>query len=110
MNYNYIYHVIAFDKEGKMPSLAGSFLNKEEAINAVEKSGSHEVWELFFRYIVIEKHRLDSLGHPSICAKGESEEPLWFEWKCDEPFENTQTGKYVRCSIPEWAENTFGFI
>ena len=107
---DFVYHVIAFEKTGKIHCLAGSFINKNDAIKAILHSGPHEVWEWYFRYICIEKYRLNSMGHPAICGKGNSEEILWFEWKCDEPFEQTQTGKYVQCEQPEWAEHTCSFI
>jgi hypothetical protein len=108
----YIYVISSIAKGGRSRGLAGIFERKEDAIKAVLESGPHDIWEYGGYLACIEKYRLNSAaGHPAIVADSEVEAPLWFEWHCDEPFEKTQSGRYVPLrEPPEWARQIYGWV
>lgn len=90
-------------------SLAGIFDSMERARQAVISSGPHDIWEYAYSTVCIEKLHFNSLGCPA-CVFGLDQEPvLWFRWECDEPFEELQTGRYVLCEEPKWAEHVFAW-
>jgi hypothetical protein len=104
-----VYAVFSFTRSGKRGGLVGIFTDKNEMVNQITSSGPHEVWEYAYSIVVAEKVYLNCFQHP-VDVIGEDSELLWFEWVCDEPFEKTQTGKYVvMTKCPEWADGSFGF-
>ena len=105
----HVYCVSAHTDDGESSRLAGIYADKRSAIEAVVTSGPHDIWEFYYSYVSIEKYRFNSLGHPCILAKGERERIEWLQWEYGLDHQQAQSGKYVPCARPQWAERTFGF-
>lgn len=110
----FIYVVASHTREGR-PSggIVGLFENKEDAIRQItEHQSVHNVYELYYRFISLEKWHRNVFQHPCVALGKAREEIDWFEWKMDEAVseaDTPDTGSYVACGCPEWAQGIFGF-
>lgn len=98
----YAYCVIAFNNEGRGACLAGIYLDKQKAMEDLLRDGQR-IFEYYYGVVAIEKYALDSLGHPSLVARDDREELLWFIW-------HNEKQAYVAAACPEWGERTSGFV
>ena len=105
----HLYCVASFTAGGQGGGMVGIFEDLAEATKQITQNQSaHSVYEFYYRFVCIEKYYANCFQHP-ITVLGASEEIKWFEWECLEPFDQTQSGRYVECKVPEWAERIFGF-
>ncbi len=90
------------NREGK--TLAGIFLDREDAIKQIQASGPHDIWEYYYSWVVVETYYLNMVGSPAIASAAQKQD--WFYWEWNEA---EQTGKYSPCEQPEWAVGIFGW-